>query len=87
MEKFGEHMAPFAVQMTQQLAAAFMKYANADDEDEDDDVGEAGDEKKGSSGRIEMGFSNIKLPTLGSLSTSSTVIRVPKYYCGSYSDA
>ena len=41
MEKFGEHMAPFAVQMTQQLAAAFMKYANADDEDDDDDVGEA----------------------------------------------
>ena len=41
VEKFGEHMAPFAVQMTQQLAAAFMKYANADDEDDDDDVGEA----------------------------------------------
>ncbi|GAX74708.1 hypothetical protein CEUSTIGMA_g2156.t1 [Chlamydomonas eustigma] len=38
VEKFGEDIAPFAVQMTQQLVAAFWKYKTAEEnEDEDDD--------------------------------------------------
>ena len=41
VEKFGEDIAPFAVQMTQQLTAAFWKYANTEaEDDDDDDVGE-----------------------------------------------
>ena len=39
VEKFGEDIAPFAVQMTQQLSAAFWKYVNSEDEEDDDDVG------------------------------------------------
>ena len=33
MEKFGEDIAPLAVQMTQQLAAALWKYANTEDKE------------------------------------------------------
>lgn len=38
VEKFGEEIAPYAMQMTQQLAAAFIKYSDAQ-EDEDDETG------------------------------------------------
>ena len=44
VEKFGEDIAPFAVQMTQQLTAAFWKYANTEGDD-DDDICEGGDLK------------------------------------------
>ncbi len=37
VEKFGESIAPFALQMAQQLSLAFWKYANMNDEEEDDD--------------------------------------------------
>ena len=42
VDKFGEQIAPYAVQMAQQLAGAFWKYAAAADEDAegDDDAGE-----------------------------------------------
>ena len=58
VEKFGEDIAPFAVQMTQQLSAAFWKYVNSEDEEDDDDVGgwvggwgRGGREGKGGKGR------------------------------------
>ena len=37
VDKFGERIAPYAIQMAQQLSLAFMKYANASEEDEDED--------------------------------------------------
>lgn len=43
VEKFDEEIAPFALQMTQQLSAAFWKYVNSAEEDDDDDnIGERG---------------------------------------------
>ena len=37
VDKFGERIAPYAIQMAQQLSVAFIKYANASGEDEDED--------------------------------------------------
>jgi hypothetical protein len=45
VEKFGQDMAPYAVQMVAQLAAAFDKYTQGgegDDDDDDDGAGEEG---------------------------------------------
>ncbi len=39
VEKFGEEIASFAVQMTQQLCAAFWKYVKSAEEEDDDDIG------------------------------------------------
>ncbi|KAG1660790.1 hypothetical protein FOA52_011331 [Chlamydomonas sp. UWO 241] len=39
VEKFDEEIAPFALQMSQQLGAAFWKYVNTADEDDEDDMG------------------------------------------------
>jgi importin-7 len=37
VDKFGERIAPYAITMAQQLSIAFWKYANANEEDEDDE--------------------------------------------------
>lgn len=39
VEKFGEEIAPYAMQMTQQLAFAFVKYSDAQDDDDDESGG------------------------------------------------
>uniref|UniRef100_A0A7R9YU85 Importin N-terminal domain-containing protein n=1 Tax=Chlamydomonas euryale TaxID=1486919 RepID=A0A7R9YU85_9CHLO len=39
VEKFDEEIAPFALQMAQQLGAAFWKYVNTADEDDEDEMG------------------------------------------------